>query len=364
MRDLEDAEGEENENNGDTEREDNRLERTNSRAEYSMAGSYRRISFVAFGPRPLFSAAQPAEPSRYLNDQERDAVIGEERSLLRDNQLIPPKHPRRESTASGKSGHTGSMAKRFSMSGFIPRKSMQADGEDALAEDDGPNEVTPLVGDLTQPYGGKDTPEDINRQWEAAVAAGKIQTTWQREAKVLLKYSQPLILTFFLQFTLTTVSIITVGHLGKVELGAASIGSMSANVTGYSVYIGLATSLDTLCAQAYGSGRKTLVGLQMQRMVYFLWLITIPIGALWLCGPYIIPFVIPANEREIGELAGQYLRILVLGAPGFALFESAKRFTQAQGLFQATLYVLMFCAPLNALLHWLFVWVSREIIRL
>ena len=131
---------------------------------------------------------------------------------------------------------------------------------------------------------------------------------------------------------------------------------VTANITGYVVYQGLATSLDTLCAQAYGSGRKKLVGLQLQRMVYFLWLCTIPIGIVWLSGTAILNAIVP--EPETARLAGLYLKILLAGAPGYATFECAKRFVQAQGLFAATLYVLLFCAPLNAFMNWLFVWVS------
>lgn len=129
---------------------------------------------------------------------------------------------------------------------------------------------------------------------------------------------------------------------------------MTANITGYAVYQGLATSLDTLCAQAYGSGRKKLVGLQLQRMVYFLWLITIPISIIWLSGTAILSAIVP--EKETARLAGLYLKILLVGAPGYAAFESGKRFLQAQGLFSATLYVLLICAPLNALMNYLFVW--------
>jgi MATE family multidrug resistance protein len=130
---------------------------------------------------------------------------------------------------------------------------------------------------------------------------------------------------------------------------------VTANITGYAVYQGLATSLDTLCAQAYGSGRKKLVGLQLQRMIYFLWVITIPIALIWLSGTAILSAIVP--ERETARLAGTYLKILLAGAPGYAAFESGKRFLQAQGLFSATLYVLLICAPLNALMNYLFVWV-------
>jgi MATE family multidrug resistance protein len=129
---------------------------------------------------------------------------------------------------------------------------------------------------------------------------------------------------------------------------------MTANITGYAIYQGLATSLDTLCAQAYGSGRKHLVGLQLQRMVYFLWVLTIPIGIVWLSAEKILEFIVP--EKDSAKFAGLYLRVLLAGAPGYALFESGKRFVQAQGLFSATTYVLLVAAPLNAFMNWLFVW--------
>jgi MATE family multidrug resistance protein len=129
---------------------------------------------------------------------------------------------------------------------------------------------------------------------------------------------------------------------------------VTASITGYAVYAGLATSLDTLCSQAYGSGRLHLVGLQLQRMLYFLWLITIPIAIIWFFGTQLLSHIVP--EQETAHLAGLYLKILILGAPGYATFEAGKRYLQAQGLFSATMYVLLICAPLNALMNYIFVW--------
>lgn len=124
------------------------------------------------------------------------------------------------------------------------------------------------------------------------------------------------------------------------------------------VYQGLATSLDTLCAQAFGSGKKKLVGLQMQRMVCFLWVITLPIALLWFFADRILNHIVP--EKDVADLAGLYLKVVALGAPGYAAFESGKRYVQAQGIFSASLYVLLICAPLNAFMNWLFVWVSSD----
>lgn len=89
-------------------------------------------------------------------------------------------------------------------------------------------------------------------------------------------------------------------------------------------------------------------------MLYFLWLITIPISIIWAFGPQLLSMVVP--EKETARLAGLYLRILIAGAPGYAAFEGGKRYLQAQGLFSATMYILLICAPLNALMNYIFVW--------
>ena len=184
-----------------------------------------------------------------------------------------------------------------------------------------------------------------------------IGTTSKNEFLILSRYSIPLIISCLLQYSLTGASVIAIGHLGKTELAAVSLAIMTSNVTGYCAYSGLATSLDTLCAQAYGSGKMHLVGLHVQRMIYLLWIVSIPIAVVWLSGTQILLLLTP--DPHCAELAGLFLRILVLGAPGFATFEAGKRFVQAQGLFNANLYVLLFCAPLNAFLNWLFVWVRK-----
>jgi len=324
--------------------------------DHSMIGSYRRPSFSTAGPRATVVPGT-MKFDRYPTKTERHEARNEERSLLRDNNIIPPKHPQ-----SGEGSRTiiRKVSKIFPVAG-IPGgdRKVVAPGEEAAhgAASDGITdlpETTPLLGDPTLPYGGQAAPETLNQKWEEAVMAGRIKTTWQREAKVLSRYSAPLIVTFLLQYSLTVASIFTVGHLGTVELGAVSLASMTANITGYAIYQGLATSLDTLCAQAYGSGRKKLVGLQMQRMVYFLFVCTIPIGIIWLCAEPILVRIVP--ERDTARLAAQYLRVILIGAPGYACFESGKRYTQAQGLFSASLYVLLICAPLNAFMNWLFVW--------
>lgn len=317
---------------------------------YSLYQSYRRNSGVAAGNRARSSVEFGntageigREHTRTLSKEERTNLLQEERSLLRDNSLIPPKH-------------VGERARRQSWYSFqIPRNDKKIGVQPGDTAVGGPGaEQAPLLGDPNRPYGGQDDPNTISDRWEEAVKDGKIQTTWQREAKVLSGYAFPLMATFLLQYSLTVASVFVLGHIGPTELGAVSLASMTANITGYAIYQGLATSLDTLCPQAYGSGKKKLVGLQMQRMVYFLWVVTIPIAIVWLLADKILIAIVP--EREVAKLAGLYLKVVLFGAPGYATFEAGKRFVQAQGMFSASLYVLMIVSPCNAFLNWFLVW--------
>jgi MATE family multidrug resistance protein len=226
----------------------------------------------------------------------------------------------------------------------------KTDVEGSVPVPNEPTETSALLG-----QDGTCAGADLFKQSGDCIAAGKPETTSKHELFLLIRNAFPLIITCLLQYTLTGASVLAVGHLGRNELGAVSLASMTSNLTGYVIYEGLSTGLDTLCAQAYGSGKLHLVGLHLQRMIYFLWLMTIPIAAVWLSSTQILLLIIP--EKECARLAGLYLKVLLLGAPGFAAFEAGKRFVQAQGLFSANLYVLLFCAPLNAFMNWLFVWV-------
>jgi multidrug resistance protein, MATE family len=202
--------------------------------EHSMVESYHRPSCVAGGPRGAIVPGSLPEPSaghRWLSEREMQNAWRDERSLLRDNNLIPPKHPR-----SGSESASGGLGKRLSFSALRKVKSSPAEegGITDAEEGDDRGEVSPgteatrLLGgtvDTMRPYGGVDAPEIINKTWEEAVMAGKIHTTWQREAKTLAVYSRSLILTFLLQYSLTVSSVVVIGRLGKVELGAVSLAS-------------------------------------------------------------------------------------------------------------------------------------------
>lgn len=183
-------------------------------------------------------------------------------------------------------------------------------------------------------------------------------TTIATEVKSITKNATPVVLSLLLEYSLTTITVITVGNLGTVELGAASLAGFTANATGYAVYYGLTTSLDTLCAQSYGSGMKHLTSVHLQRMALLLTLVTIPLAALWWCAEGILVHIIP--EQDTAMLVGRYLRIAAWGMPGYAAFEAGRRYIQAQGCYSVGMYVLLICTPISAFLNWFLVWVCKH----
>ncbi|ORZ05145.1 mate-domain-containing protein [Lobosporangium transversale] len=181
-----------------------------------------------------------------------------------------------------------------------------------------------------------------------------IQDLTRREFKILLRYSGPVVLTYILQNSLQLASLVSLGHLGSIELAASSLASMFAAVTCWSVSLGTATALDTLCSQSYTSHHPHTLGLHLQRAILILMLLFVPIAAIWLSSEQI--FALLGQEPALAEHAAIFLRGLLPGAPAFLIFECAKKFLQAQGNMHASTYVLLIASPINVVLNYVLVW--------
>lgn len=203
-----------------------------------------------------------------------------------------------------------------------------------------PSESTPLLADLSKQASGAHG-EELQAHY----------SSWS-EFRLLLKYSIPLIATYLLQYTWSVIVTFIAGHLSSDDLAAASLGMTMMNIVGFAIFEGMATALDTLCSQAYGSNNPTGVGLHVQRMLILMAIVSVPIAAIWAASPQIL-FLFVKHEK-ITVLAGRFLRVSIIGIPGYASFEAMKRFLQAQGNFQVAMVILLICTPVNALASWFF----------
>jgi len=71
-----------------------------------------------------------------------------------------------------------------------------------------------------------------------------------------------------------------------------------------------------------------------------------PVSILWFYSRAILVHLV--EDADTARLASLYLKVLIPSIPGYVLFETGKRFLQAQGLFRATTYILLVAAPCRA----------------
>lgn len=196
----------------------------------------RRPSDVA-SDRPAVAPALllPSEdvPASSLTRIEKKASREAERSLLPDNHVVLPRRPRPPSEPP--SGMITMLYKRlFSTRVPQPKGDEEAAASASTEDDEQLSETSPLLSGATAaggsrmpPGGSRPRHEHLDEMWEAAFAAGQVETTWQREAKTLALYSRSLIFTFLLQYSINITSIFAVGRIGRLELGAVSCKSSS-----------------------------------------------------------------------------------------------------------------------------------------
>ncbi|CAL4969882.1 unnamed protein product [Urochloa decumbens] len=148
------------------------------------------------------------------------------------------------------------------------------------------------------------------------------------EVKKQLRLAGPLVAGFLLQYAVQMISVMFVGHLGELELAGAAVATSFAAVTGFSLLFGMASSLDTLCGQAFGAGQHNLLGVHKQRATLVLALVSLPVAAVWACAGKILALC--GQDPEIAASAGRYIRWLIPALFAFGPLQCHVRFLQTQ----------------------------------
>ncbi|KAK9105819.1 hypothetical protein Scep_022663 [Stephania cephalantha] len=150
------------------------------------------------------------------------------------------------------------------------------------------------------------------------------------EVKKQLWLAGPLISVNFLQYCLQIISLMFVGHLGELPLSGASMATSFATVTGFSLLMGMGSALDTLCGQSYGAKQYHMLGIHMQRAMFVLFLVSIPLAFIWASTRPILVAV--GQDPEIAAEAGRYARFMLPCLFAYGLLQCHVRFLQTQNI--------------------------------
>ncbi|XP_031500983.1 protein DETOXIFICATION 12-like [Nymphaea colorata] len=173
-----------------------------------------------------------------------------------------------------------------------------------------------------------------------------------REMKKQGMVALPMVVVSFSQYLLQVLSLMMVGHLGKLPLSSAAIASSVAGVMGFSVLLGMASALETLCGQAYGAEQYERLGIYTQRAVVTLLIVCIPLSLILVYIEKILCFV--GQDPLVAHEAGSFAIYLIPGLFASALLQPLLKFLQSQSLTLPMLYSsfagLCFHAPVCWLL--------------
>lgn len=160
------------------------------------------------------------------------------------------------------------------------------------------------------------------------------------ELPTMLRIAGPsVIVTFFSYFIWFLNTVFASQELGEVALAAVSLGSLSQNLCGFSIIVGVLGPVDTIAPQAVGAQQHEEVGIVTQLGLCASMLCYVPVAFLWL---NIEPLFIALGQPiEVAALAGRYLRIAIIGLPARIVFELYRKFLGAQRLCDARVHQIM-----------------------
>lgn len=179
----------------------------------------------------------------------------------------------------------------------------------------------------------------------------KFPTTSQvvEELKELWSMALPLTAMNMLVFVRAVVSVLFLGRLGSLELAGGALSIGFTNITGYSVLVGLASGLEPVCSQAFGSKNWELLSLSLQRMVLILLMAIVPISLLWLNLEKIMLFM--GQDGKITEMAAIYCFYSLPDLLTNTLLQPLRVFLRSQKVTKPMMYcsliAVLFHVPLN-----------------
>ncbi|RXH70231.1 hypothetical protein DVH24_007487 [Malus domestica] len=169
------------------------------------------------------------------------------------------------------------------------------------------------------------------------------------EVKRLGCIAGPMVAVVLSHFMLRFISVTMVGHLGELALSSSSIAFSLAGITGFSLFTGVASALETLCGQAYGAEQYQKLGLETYTAIFSLNLVCLPLSLIWIYMEEILIFT--GQDPVISHEAGKFIIWLIPALFAYATLQPLVRYFQTQSLLMpmviSSFATLLFHIPLS-----------------
>ncbi|KAH1248087.1 Protein DETOXIFICATION 40 [Glycine soja] len=160
--------------------------------------------------------------------------------------------------------------------------------------------------------------------------------TWV-ELKFLFHLAAPAVIVYLINYVMSMSTQIFSGHLGNLELAAASLGNTGIQVFAYGLMLGMGSAVETLCGQAYGAKKFNMLGIYLQRSTVLLTLAGILLTIIYIFSEPILIFL--GESPRIASAAALFVYGLIPQIFAYAINFPIQKFLQAQSIVAPSAYI-------------------------
>ncbi|KAL2483411.1 MATE efflux family protein [Forsythia ovata] len=176
------------------------------------------------------------------------------------------------------------------------------------------------------------------------------KATWV-ELKTLYILAAPAVIVYLLNNITSMSTQIFCGHLGNLELAAASLGNSGIQLLAYGVMLGMGSAVETLCGQAYGAHRYEMLGIYMQRSTVLLMATGIPLMIIYIfCKPILL---LLGESQRVASAAALFVYGLIPQIFAYAANFPIQKFLQSQSIVNPSAYIAAATLVVHIFLTWL-----------
>ncbi|KAJ0843547.1 putative multi antimicrobial extrusion protein [Helianthus annuus] len=180
------------------------------------------------------------------------------------------------------------------------------------------------------------------------VAASRI------ELNLLYKLAAPAVMVYLINNAMSISTRIFCGHLGNLELAAASLGNQGIQLFAYGLMLGMGSAVETLCGQAFGARKYNMLGVYLQRSAIVLLVTAIPITIIYVfCTPILISL---GQSPSMASAASLFVYGLIPLVFAYAINFPIQKFLQAQSIVAPSAYISAGTLVVHLMLSWIMVY--------
>ncbi|CAN1165802.1 Protein DETOXIFICATION 40 [Linum perenne] len=178
----------------------------------------------------------------------------------------------------------------------------------------------------------------------------RLQRATSIELRTLFRLAAPAVVVYLLNYLVSMSTQMLCGHLGNLQLAAASLGNAGIQLFAYGLMLGMGSAVETLCGQAYGAQKYELLGLYTQKSIILLTLTGIPLTILYIFSKPIM--ILLGQSPAIASAAALFVYGLIPQIFAYAVNFPMQKFLQSQSIVLPSACISLATLGLHLLLSW------------